>query len=206
MKELWDKMGKIEENKRIKKEALLSTAYDLFTTKGINSTAISDIVNKAGVAKGTFYLYFRDKYDIRNKLVVHKTSELFTRASLAMEAAGVQGLEEQMVFIINYIIDELVKDRPLLHFISKDLVMGALRSTLLTGEVSDTTTYDAFLHLVEDDSHQYNDIPVMLFTIVELAGSAGYNSIIYGEPLPIDEYKPFLNRAVRMIIRSHQAT
>ena len=37
-------MGKVDENKKKKKEALFNTAYDLFTTKGINSTAISDIV------------------------------------------------------------------------------------------------------------------------------------------------------------------
>ena len=55
----------------------INTAFELFTTKGTNQTTISDIVNKAGVAKGTFYLYFKDKYDIRNKLVSHKTSDLF---------------------------------------------------------------------------------------------------------------------------------
>ena len=65
-------MGRVEENKKKKKEALFRTAYELFTTKGINSTAISDIVEKAGVAKGTFYLYFKDKYDIKNKLIAHK--------------------------------------------------------------------------------------------------------------------------------------
>ena len=59
-------MGKIDNNKKYKKETLLNTAFDLFTTKGINKTSISDIVDNAGVAKGTFYLYFSDKYDIRN--------------------------------------------------------------------------------------------------------------------------------------------
>ena len=45
-----------------------------------------------------------------------------------------------------------------------------------------------------------------LFTIVELAGSAGYNSILYQEPLPIEEYKTFLYRTVRLIIESHRIT
>ena len=81
-------MGKVDEKKKRKKEALFNTAYDLFTTKGINSTAISDIVEKAGVAKGTFYLYFKDKYDIRNKLIVHKTQELFSAAGDAQISTG----------------------------------------------------------------------------------------------------------------------
>ena len=67
-------MGKVERKKKEKKDALLNTAFELFTTKGIHKTSIADIVEKAGVAKGTFYLYFSDKYDIRNKLISHKAS------------------------------------------------------------------------------------------------------------------------------------
>ncbi len=197
-------MGKVDENKKKKKEALFNTAYELFTTKGINSTAISDIVEKAGVAKGTFYLYFKDKYDIKNKLIAHKTNELFAAAGAALEESGITGLEDELIFIINHIIDLLVDNKPLLNFISKNLVMGALRSTLLTGENSDREFYEKFLGLVEQDSYTYADVDVMLFTIVELAGSAGYNSILYNEPLPIEKYKPFLYRAVRLIIKSHR--
>ena len=197
-------MGKIDENKKQKRDALLNTAYDLFTTKGIQSTAISDIVKRAGVAKGTFYLYFKDKYDIRNNLVAHKTRELFGNAGKEMLSRRIAGLENQLIFIIDHIINVLVKDLPLLNFISKNLVMGALRSTLITGKDSDDEIYERFLQIVAADEYEYADVDVMLFTIVELAGSAGYNSILYKEPVPIDEYKPFLYRTVRLIIESHR--
>lgn len=197
-------MGKVDENKKKKKEALFNTAYELFTTKGINATAISDIVEKAGVAKGTFYLYFKDKYDIKNKLIAHKTHELFDQAASALASTQLHGLEEQLIFIMDYIIDILVDNKALLNLISKNLVMGALRSALLTGEKSDGDFYENFLELVMQDDYEYEDIDVMLFTIVELAGSAGYNAIQYKEPLPIEEYKPFLYRTVRLIIESHR--
>ncbi len=199
-------MGKVDENKKKKKEALFNTAYDLFTTKGINSTAISDIVEKAGVAKGTFYLYFKDKYDIKNKLIAHKTNELFAAAGDALEESGIRGLEDQLIFIIEHVFNTLSANTALLNFISKNLVMGALRSTLLTGENknSDRDIYERFLLLVEQDEHNYANVNVMLFTIVELAGSTGYNSILYGEPLPIEKYKPFLYRSVRLIVKSHR--
>lgn len=198
-------MGKIDENKRKKKEALFNTAYELFTTKGITSTTISDIVEKAEVAKGTFYLYFTNKYDIKNKLVVHKTQELFDAAGAALEKEQIHGLEDQMIFLIDHLINHLKDDRALLTFISKNLVMGALRSALLTGENSDREIYNHFLELVAADDYEYKDVVVMLFTIVELAGSAGYNSMMYEEPIPIDDYKPFLYRTVRLIIKSHRA-
>ena len=198
-------MGKIDENKRKKKEALFNTAYELFTTKGITSTTISDIVEKAEVAKGTFYLYFTNKYDIKNKLVVHKTQELFDAAGAALEKEQIHGLEDQMIFLIDHLINHLKDDRALLTFISKNLVMGALRSALLTGENSDREIYNHFLELVAADDYEYKDVDVMLFTIVEFAGSAGYNSMMYEEPIPIDDYKPFLYRTVRLIIKSHRA-
>lgn len=197
-------MGKVDENKKKKEEALLNTAYELFITKGIHSTAISDIVEKAGVAKGTFYLYFKDKYDIKNKLIAHKTNELFDNAGKELEKSGIQGLEEELIFIIEHVINALVDNKPLLNFISKNLVMGALRSALLTGENSGSDIYEKFLTMIKRDNYEYEDIDVMLFTIVELAGSAGYNSILYEEPIPIEEYKPFLYRTVRLIIESHR--
>lgn len=197
-------MGKVDENKKKKKEALFNTAYELFTTKGIHATAISDIVEKAGVAKGTFYLYFKDKYDVKNKLVAHKTHELFTKAGETLEKAGITGLEEQMIFIIDHIVNELEVNKPLLNFISKNLVMGALRSALLTGEGTDRDFYEKYLELIASDSHEYEEVDVMLFTIVELAGSTCYNSILYQEPLPMQKYKPFLYSTVRLIIQSHR--
>ena len=197
-------MGKVDENKKKKKEAIFNTAYELFTTKGINATAISDIVEKAGVAKGTFYLYFKDKYDIKNKLTAFKTHELFEKAAKALRKADISGLEEQLIFIIDYIIDALASNKALLNFISKNLVMGALRSALLTEERTEPDFYEEFLNLVNEDSYKYECPDVMLFTIVELTGSTAYNSILYNEPLSIEEYKPYLYRTVRLIIASHR--
>ncbi len=168
-------MGRVEENKKKKKEALFRTAYELFTTKGINSTAISDIVEKAGVAKGTFYLYFKDKYDIKNKLIAHKTKELFDHAEIALEHSGITGLEDQLIFIIDDIINILVNNKPLLNFISKNLVMGALKSAFWAEDEGDKIFYERYLELVEADEHEYQDIDIMLFTILELAGSTDTN-------------------------------
>lgn len=69
-------MGKLETNKKVKKNALLQNAFELFTDKGFAKTTISDIVSRAGLAKGTFYLYFKDKYDLRDKLIVYKAGQL----------------------------------------------------------------------------------------------------------------------------------
>ena len=197
-------MGKVDDNKRKKRERLLNKAYELFTTKGFTNTSISDIVENADVAKGTFYLYFKDKYDLKDKLVEYKTQELFLVANTNLEENNIHGLEEQLIFIIDFIVEKLRNDEGLLRLISKNLIMGALRQTLISTEKRDNEVYNNFLKLVENDEYEYNDIDVLLFTVVELAGSTCFNSIIYNEPLPLDEYKPYLYRTVRLIIDSYR--
>ena len=54
-------MGKNEIKKRKKRNDLLKSAYELFTTVGFSKTTIDNIAAKADVGKGTFYLYFKDK-------------------------------------------------------------------------------------------------------------------------------------------------
>lgn len=54
-------MSKVEEKKKNKQEALLAQRLSCLQEKGINNTSISEIVKNAKMAKGTFYLYFKDK-------------------------------------------------------------------------------------------------------------------------------------------------
>ena len=87
-------MGKVDENKHQKMDALFQSAYDLFLNQGIEKTSISDIAKKAGVAKGTFYLYFADKYEIRDRLIARTASRLFQRAHKALETADIPEFED----------------------------------------------------------------------------------------------------------------
>ena len=149
-------MGKLELNKKKKEDALYNTAFELFTTKGPNKTTISDIVEKAGVAKGTFYLYFKDKYDIRNKLASHKTSDLFYDAYQAVRQNQIEGFSAQLHFMIDHILDALEKDYQLLIFVSKNLSWAVFQAAL-EDEMPDTDVkfYDMYLQLLKEDHQVY---------------------------------------------------
>ncbi|MBP2078489.1 TetR family transcriptional regulator [Oceanobacillus polygoni] len=47
-----------------KKEKIIHAAIDVFQEKGIEKTKVSDIVKGAGIAQGTFYLYFSSKLSV----------------------------------------------------------------------------------------------------------------------------------------------
>ncbi|WP_456423539.1 TetR/AcrR family transcriptional regulator [Thermococcus sp.] len=50
------------------RERLIESAMELFAKKGFDKTTVDEIVAKAGVAKGTFYLYFKSKDDLIKEL------------------------------------------------------------------------------------------------------------------------------------------
>lgn len=47
-----------------KKDRIVTAAIEVFIEKGIEKTKISDIVKLAGIAQGTFYLYFPSKLSV----------------------------------------------------------------------------------------------------------------------------------------------
>ncbi|ARJ39718.1 TetR/AcrR family transcriptional regulator [Sporosarcina sp. P21c] len=47
-----------------KKTAIVHSAIEVFKEQGIEKTKISDIVKRAGIAQGTFYLYFPSKLSL----------------------------------------------------------------------------------------------------------------------------------------------
>lgn len=193
-------MGKVDENKKKKKEALFNTAYELFTTKGINATAISDIVEKAGVAKGTFYLYFKDKYDLRDRLVTYKTSQLFGNAHTALIEQNIQGFENQMFFVIDHIIDRLEEEPKLLQFISKNLSWGIFKNAFeKTVPENSRQFYDYYQDMLTQNHISCENQELMLFTILELVGSTCYSCILYQQPVSMEEYLPYLHQTIRQI-------
>ena len=193
-------MGKVEINKKQKNTTLLQTAFELFTEKGFTKTTISDIVNRAGLAKGTFYLYFKDKYDLRDKLVTHKTAQLFANAHMALMEQNVQGFENQMFFIIDYIIDRLEKDPGLLQFISKNLSWGIFKNAFeKTVPEESRQFYDYYQDMMVRNHIFCENQELMLFTILELVGSTCYNCIFYRQPVSMEEYLPFLHQTIRQI-------
>lgn len=75
-------MGKVEVKKQKKKDALFNTAFELFTTKGTNQTTISDIVNKAGVAKGYFIFILKTNMIFEINWYHTRLRSFFTRLTV----------------------------------------------------------------------------------------------------------------------------
>lgn len=196
---------KIDENKNDKKERLMNTGFKLFMEKGIKDTSIQDIVDSANVAKGTFYLYFKDKYELRDILIAKKSMTLFNEAIQSLNKTYITNFSDQIIYVINYIIDELAKTPLLLKFISKNLSWGVYSQTVLklyeTNKDSENSLISLFLNGVKENNINLSNPEVTLYMIIELTSSTCFNSILYNQPIPIEEFKPYLYDLIRNLLK-----
>lgn len=199
-------MGKVDENKQQKLDALYYSAYDLFIEQGIEKTSISDIAKRAGVAKGTFYLYFTDKYELRDHLIARTAGKLFLSAWQALEVSPVSTFEDRMVFIVDHILEKMKENKPMLRFISKNLSWGIFRQAILSSDgVADINIMDLFrTQLLENPSVKLRDPETMIFLIIELASSTSFSTILENDPITFEELEPYLNESIRAIIQNHK--
>ncbi|MEJ2679024.1 MAG: TetR/AcrR family transcriptional regulator [Gemmatimonadota bacterium] len=71
------------------RQRLMDAAEELFGRSGFHATSVTDITRQAGVAQGTFYLYFESKDEVFRVLVRDLSHRL--RLAIARDTAGVTG-------------------------------------------------------------------------------------------------------------------
>lgn len=195
-------MGNVKEKQEKKRQRLLETAFELFTSKGINETTIQDITREADVAKGTFYLYFKDKYDLIDKLRRKKAAKLFEDAIHYSRQQEFKNFTEQFLLIIDYTIVELNRHPELLKFIYKNLSLGAQYIELEDDKKENQTIsiFELFKQRVEEEKLPIKDPDTVFFMIIELVGGTSYSSILFDIPAPIETIKPHLSEAIRKLL------
>lgn len=87
-----------------KKEMIVQAAVQVFREKGIEKTKISDIVKVAGIAQGTFYLYFPSKLALMPaiaEVMVEKTMDI-VQETVQEDAPFIVKLEQlvEAIFLV----------------------------------------------------------------------------------------------------------
>ncbi|QGU94188.1 TetR family transcriptional regulator [Clostridium bovifaecis] len=196
---------KAEGKKLIKQKKLYDAAYELFTTKGVNKTSIDDIAKKAGVAKGTFYLYFQDKHDIIDRIVWHKSLVLLNEAMNKTEKEAPKldtSFVDRMITFTGYVIEYLKENKRLLELINKNLSWGVFRNALRDPRNHDRMeeVRSFFLDNNKPINMDSDTLEKVVFMIIELVSSVCYSSIILNEPDNIDNMKPLLFNMIKKML------
>ena len=109
-------------DKAERRQQILLAARDVFAKRGYHAAKIDDIVAAAGVARGTFYLYFEDKRAICEEIVARP----FTRLGMAIVRVDpehpTRSVAEQIKENIRRIVHELLEDPATTKILLSDAV------------------------------------------------------------------------------------
>jgi AcrR family transcriptional regulator len=76
-----------------RREALVDASFEAFIEDGVAATSVDDIVARAHVAKGTFYLYFRTKQDAVDAVAERIVDGVAANVAAAASAPGLAPVE-----------------------------------------------------------------------------------------------------------------
>ena len=79
----------MSKKKVVRRESIIQAAIEVFSRKDFKSASISEIAQKAGVADGTIYQYFKNKEDLFFSIPIEKTNEF--RSQLELHLQGISG-------------------------------------------------------------------------------------------------------------------
>ena len=74
-----------QRRKQARPQELLDAALDLFVEKGFSATRSEEVAQRAGVSKGTLYLYYPSKEELLREVIRH---DLVGEIAEGLEMAG----------------------------------------------------------------------------------------------------------------------
>jgi AcrR family transcriptional regulator len=189
--------GLIARKKEDKRNRLLDAANHLFIEHGVSSTTISEICDEAGIAKGTFYLYFKDKEDILRALT-KRISLTILKITYQKVKTETVGFVDKLILMADYLLDLFKNDPDMLSIMKKDFIWPITEEEFLTTE-DDTMSLirrniDEYAKVVDISEHQ---ILVRLYALISMLCAIAYSSIIDDFPDSIDSLKPEIFTMIR---------
>lgn len=105
-----------------RREQVLGCAVRVFSHKGYHATTVSDIIDEAGVARGTFYLYFKSKRAIFDELLDDFLQQILSRVQRVDTSAGAEPPLDQMKGIVERILGVLLESREMTRILLHEAV------------------------------------------------------------------------------------
>jgi len=185
-----------------KKDNIVEAAYQLFLEQGFDNVSVQEITERAGVAKGTFYLYFHDREELKEYVIAQKSHQLFQEAIMALRQTEISDFEEQIVFVIDYVIEVLARNTDALKLIAKNLSFGVFSERLGEMFVGETDVMRLLSDAARRKHLRLKNPKILFFMIIELASSTCFSCILKSEPVELAVYKPYLFDTIRQMIRA----
>jgi AcrR family transcriptional regulator len=117
--------GRVSRAQRLRESrraAVLAVARRIFADKGYHATSIDDLIEAAGIARGTFYLYFESKRAIFDELLDGLLETIQSLVHRIDVGEGAPPPVDQMDGIVDGVLDALSANRELARILLREAV------------------------------------------------------------------------------------
>lgn len=195
----------VADKKLTKQLKLIESAYELFTQRGVNMTAVDDVVKRAGVAKGTFYLYFKDKYDLLDQIVLHRSEKVVLEAVnelIKLEKTEQYTPLQLFHLFVDRIIEYLENNKDLLALIEKNLSV-CLELILNTDNPVLAGYIERLYAMFEQSGYGRDKAKQYIYLFTNMISSACCDAILTGRPYPIQDIRESIHDIIDKILKTN---
>lgn len=185
-----------------KRYRIQHAAVELFQEQGVESTSVNEIVQRANVAKGTFYVYYKDKRELISQILTIKQGIMLNDIlNTSYELAHCHTTCWKECFT-NEMIAHHQNHPDLLKMMQKNIT-SILDTEEHREEVfQQVERLDEFLSLMRREHEDRKQTLNRFMLIMQIIGVVCYNAIFYDQPDHIEHILPELKRTISKMMES----
>lgn len=188
-----------------KKMKIIDTAFSLFREHSVSATAIDDIVKAAGIARGTFYLYFKDKSDLLEQIILYKSTEYMKEV---LKNTLTEPINENTDFygkvklFLNCFIDFMIKNKEMLPVMTKN-ISSCLKSIPDFFDPEIAAIYKSLISYMQTLGYTPENAHITAFIVIDMTGSVCADAIMQSKPFPIETVRDVVIESAISIIKNN---
>ncbi len=158
-----------------KRARIEQTALALFLQNGIENTSINQITKQAQIAKGTFYLYFKDKDELVRSSLVHQNLKALDQALKDSQSQGNQTILSWASGFVTALMDFYEQHPQILCFVQKNKDLCALSTFLESDQaLADTPSIREFLSRLSAPKESDKLASMRFIIMIDILTSVSY--------------------------------
>lgn len=185
-----------------KRYRIQNAAITLFQEQGVESTSVNEIVKKANVAKGTFYVYYKDKNALISQILTKQhgalINDIVNRSYEKSQACG--GCWKKM--FVEELIAQHQKDPMLLKTLQKNLsfIFDTEEHRMIV--FKEIKRLQEFLLLWKRKEESERDTINRFMLVMEIVSVVCYNALSFHHPDTLDNILFEVRKAAYSIMES----
>lgn len=183
-----------------KKAEIMEAALKVFKKKGPDKASVREIMAESGFGLGTFYLYYTDKNDLKEKIVLDKAMDIIIKAEENCVGEDPVG---RYISFVDYIIDYLIANPFELDLLSNNITWALYTKIEHDARLTEADSTLQFIlskyeNLFSKSYSESQQLYILAMTF-DIMMSTCKSALMEDSTLSIDEMKPVLFAVIRKI-------